>query len=361
MPTEHRVDRDIALTASRFAERHVRPVAAGVDHADPRFPDEVFAHAVNAGFDRLAIPESAGGYGFDLAALCDVVRVVAQTCAGHAMAIGAHAAAMSAIVEVAGGAPEEVMTTGRPIGVAIPDPVPELYPLLELERAGDDGILLSGGPVTVVNASPSGFVLAFAKTGSGAPAAVLFEAGGELPLERTLGLRAMPIATLALDRRAAPPECVIAEGNWALELHKALVRNLCLVSAAAAAGLMGAAADKALAYAMERRQGGRLIVDHSHLRGILGRMSAGATAARGAAMQAAAEPGLVTALGTMAAVTRSALGVCTDAVQVLGGYGYMREYGLEKAMRDAAVLSLLPMSDAAAEQVIAAQEKQRLE
>ncbi len=55
-----------------------------------------------------------------------------------------------------------------------------------------------------------------------------------------------------------------------------------------------------------------------------------------------------------------AMKVTVDALQIFGGYGYMRDYGVEKAMRDAAVLSLLPLSNARAELLITALEKERL-
>jgi alkylation response protein AidB-like acyl-CoA dehydrogenase len=104
-----------------------------------------------------------------------------------------------------------------------------------------------------------------------------------------------------------------------------------------------------------------VIIDHSHIRNILGRMKADAVTCWGAVSHLAEEEtDLVAALGTKVSVTESAVRVCTDAVQILGGYGYMRDYGLEKAMRDAAVLSLLPVSNARAELLITAIEKERL-
>ena len=363
MPTDGRVDREVLRSAATFAARHLDKAAAPADHGDPRFPAEVFARAIEAGLDRLAVPEAAGGNGLDLATLCGVVQALSRACAGHAAAIGVHAAALGALAEVAGGGPiKEILDTGRPLGVALPDPVTvaEFHAALELERSAGGDAIVTGGPVTVVNASPAGFVLAFAKTGAGVPVAVLLETGGDLPLERTLGLRAMPLASPAFDRRPAPASRVVAEGTKALDLHQALLRNICLVSASAAAGVAGSVAEKALAYARDRRQGGRPIAGHSHLRGILGRISAEASGARGAAGHAAAEPGIATALAAMATVPRAALRACTAAVQVLGGYGYMREYGLEKAMRDAAVLTLLPVSDAAAELLLAGHESTRL-
>jgi alkylation response protein AidB-like acyl-CoA dehydrogenase len=97
------------------------------------------------------------------------------------------------------------------------------------------------------------------------------------------------------------------------------------------------------------------------VRSILGAMSAGVTASSGAVLHAASRPDDdLAAMGTKVFVTDCAVKTCSDAVQILGGYGYMREYGLEKAMRDAAVLALLPISNARTRLLIAAREKQIL-
>ena len=89
--------RETKQTASRFAARHLAPGAADRDHAAPGFPEAVFAQGVRAGFDRFLLPEEAGGFGFDLSALCGVMEVLAQACAGHAMVFGVHAACVGAL------------------------------------------------------------------------------------------------------------------------------------------------------------------------------------------------------------------------------------------------------------------------
>lgn len=104
-----------------------------------------------------------------------------------------------------------------------------------------------------------------------------------------------------------------------------------------------------------------MIVDHSHLQNIFGSISVLAGAAAGAVLHASEYPDdILCALKAKAFATDSAVKASTDAVQLLGGYGYMRDYGLEKIMRDAAMLSLLPVSNARAEIMIAIAEKEKL-
>jgi len=362
---------EVARTAAGFAERHIRPTAAEADHSDPRFPEEVFARGIEAGFDRIALPEDIGGLGFHVPELCALVETLARTCAGHAMVFGVHAAAMRALAdsngEEAGNVLDEVLPAQRPIAVCLPEPVSaEDFDagLTALDGgAGDPRLSGSGG--LAVNVGNPGFLLTFTRTSDNIPVCLLIGDGsGSLPVstpEAVLGLRAMPMAELNLTDQSGFAWRVIARERRALALYRSLMGDLCLATAAAASGLAQSACDRALSYAAERYQGGRTIIDHSHLREILGGMYADTAASRGAVSAAASltadDPARI---GTKMSVTEHAARTCTDAVQILGGYGYMRDYGLEKAMRDAAVLALLPISNARAGLWIAAIQKEAL-
>ena len=121
MPSDRDLVREVERTAARFAARHIEPVADEVDHGEPAFPGEVFGHGLEAGFDRFVLPESVGGQEFGLEALCSLVGTLAQTCAGHAMVFGTHAAALRGLHDVLGDAEgmlEPVLSAGRPIAVA---------------------------------------------------------------------------------------------------------------------------------------------------------------------------------------------------------------------------------------------------
>ncbi len=362
---------EVVQTATRFAARHIEPVAMDADHGDPCFPEDVFHRGIEAGFDRFILPEDAGGYGFQMVDLCTLIRTLAQTCAGHAMVFGVHAASIRSLFD-AGGAHcaeriERVISSGRPIGVCVPDPLSysDFESSLIVSPGDDEEFQRGGGSAWTINAHPSGWFLAFAKTSREIPVALLFqssqETGGPGEPEFTLGLRSMPVAELTPSRDGVSRSDIIAEGEEALWFYKSLLCNLSVVTAAAACGLMEKAFKKALRYAKERYQGGKNIIDHSHLRGILGEMSSGVTASVGSVFHTASQPfDTIAAMGTKVFVTEQGVKICTHAVQILGGYGYMRDYGLEKAMRDAAVLALLPISNARAELLITALEKEAL-
>lgn len=370
MQADQHMVSEVEQTAAKFASRHIEQAAMDADHSDPRFPDEVFAHGIEAGFDRFVLPENAGGYGFQMSELCSLVKTLAQTCAGHAMVFGVHAAVIKSLFDSggqhSGSLLEQIFSSGRPVAVTIPEPVSfnDFDTDLTASKQDSEHILLSGQAGLAINRAPSGFFVVFARNPDGHPLALLLqekqETFGHGESELTLGLRAMPMAELTLDRHLVPRSSVIAQGDEAADFYRFLLGNLSLVASAAAAGLMSRAYSKALEYAAARYQGGKMIIDHSHLRAILGAMSAEAMASSGSVFHSATRPSdTLFALGTKVKVTQGAVKTCTNAVQVLGGYGYMRDYGLEKAMRDAAVLSLLPVSNARAELLITANEREK--
>jgi alkylation response protein AidB-like acyl-CoA dehydrogenase len=362
---------EVERTAASFAAAHVAERTAEIDHEAPGLAAEVFQQGIEAGFDRLLLPETAGGVGFGRPELCGLIGALARTCAGQAMVFGVHAAAVSALQPLVSAERLELLLAerGHPIGLALPAPATLTTFDTDLVVSKSDGstLRLGGDPGTAFNWIPGGHLLTFARTDAGDPAALLVStssvAGGNQDMPAPpLGLRAMPItepALTGLTLRA--DEALLATGEKAGMLHQTLLGELSLVSAAAAAGVMQAAHRQALAYAAERYQGGKMIADHTHVRSILGGMSATVVAATGAVRHAAEldrEP--QAALAAKLAATSGAMQVCTDAVQVLGGYGYMREFGVEKMLRDAAVLALLPVSNARVELLLAARDRDLL-
>ena len=365
MSVEARRLAEVEQTAERFAARHLAPTAAEVDHADPAFPATAFAQGLAAGFDRFMLPESAGGYGFTLEELGVLVAALARTCAGHAAVFGVHTAIVAAIHETRGPTADllaMVLSAGQPLAVALPEPLsPHDF---ESEVVVDVARRVKGRAGLAINVAPHGFAVAFAKDEANAPLAFLAPADQSGvavgPAEFALGLRAMPLAELSFADRPLPAARVIGAGDAAIAFYRTLLRYLAFAVSAAALGTMQAARRQALAYMAQRYQGGRMIVDHSHLRNMLGAMTAAEIAAAGAVARAAERPDLLTALGVKAYVTDAAARLSADAVQLLGGYGYMRDYGLEKRMRDAATLALLPISNPRAELLLAAMEKETL-
>lgn len=363
MPTAE-ISQQVQLSASRFARREIAPVAAQVDHHDAPSPSRVFASGLAVGLDRCILPEEAGGYGFTPRDLCELVTGLARACPGHAMVFGVHAAAVRGLWETgetAGTCVERVLAGAKPLAVAFPEPDRGGFASEVRCVEAEEGELQLRGRCLAANSDEASPALLFAHDAGGLPRAlVLFGEDASGTREAVLGLRAMPIRALRFEAQRVPAAGLVAEGEPATQLHRRLLRSLSLVTAAAAQGVMTSALQLALDYANQRYQGGKQIIDHTHLRTILGSMIAKQASGRGAIDGAASrldDPHA--ALATKVTLTEDALQLCTDAVQILGGYGYTRDYGLEKAMRDAAVLALLPVSNARIELLLAESHREQ--
>lgn len=365
---DHHLD-EVKLTAAEFASRHITKVALEIDQTTPSFVEKTFAEGLQAGFHLCTLPEAAGGTGLGALELCGLVSKLAESCAGHAMLFGVHAAGLESLWDARGEAGaallECVQASGKPLAVVVPDPVStKVFGTgVRAKPVGKKGWDLHGDAGLALNVVPESSIILFAKQDDGTEMALVAKSNGETlqvdQSEPTLGLRAMPVARIRVDHHCVSESDIIAVDDQAVAFFRILMTNLCAVTAAAAVGLMATAFAKAASYASERYQGGKMIIDHSHLRSILGSMSADLTASEAAAYWTATQPrSEEAALSTKLTVTERAVALCTDAVQILGGYGYMAEYGLEKAMRDAAVLALLPVSNARAELLLAAAAKE---
>jgi alkylation response protein AidB-like acyl-CoA dehydrogenase len=168
----------------------------------------------------------------------------------------------------------------------------------------------------------------------------------------SMGLAACPAVDMTLDD--APARLVGKEGGGAAYFQNASAL-ISIPVAAMSVGIMKGSLEEALAYARERFQGGRPIVEWSEVRMILGRMALGTKVAELAVLSAQDElqenaPGWEKSARAAAIFSaRTAADVTTDGVQLLGGYGYMTDYGQEKRFRDAretqALLGTLPMRE----------------
>jgi acyl-CoA dehydrogenase len=356
----------VARTAERFADRHFADDVLDIDHEGRGPSKETLDRGAEAGFHTLVLPEHAGGAGLGMPELCTLVSSLAERCAGHAMVFGVQAAVLGALHDALG--PDAALSVGGvvpesgPIGVGLAEPDGDRGFETELVvRADGETLRFDGFPGVAINAGEAARILMLGRDPSGAANAVLVDIRG-LPFDlgETLGLRAMPMVSFRFDGQPVEDGRRVANGEPVADLFRALSRNLCLVSSAAAVGVMTKACAVAVEYAAGRYQGGKVIIEHSHLADLIGRMRAEVATARTAGHAASETRDDALIIATKLRVTLAAVDVCTDAVQVLGGNGYMRGFGLEKAMRDAAVLSLIPFSNCRAGLLLTAVEKRRL-
>jgi hypothetical protein len=161
-----------------------------------------------------------------------------------------------------------------------------------------------------------------------------------------MGMRASTTAQMSFDEAVVPAENLIGGEGTGFRIAMAALDGGRLGIAACAVGLAQAALDAATDYARERRQFSRPIADFQGVRFMLADMATGVAAARALYLSAARRRDAGRPYGTEAAMaklfaTDTAMRVTTDAVQVLGGYGYVTDFPVERYMREAKVLQIV--------------------
>ncbi len=350
---------EFRATARRFARREVTPLVGteGRDGRLTRLPD-VLSTAAHAGL--VASPDQAApGHDYGVwgraarktgaAASLAVLEELATACAGVATAV--HAAGLGAC------AAGETSVGGDRLAWAWPDRSWRLTgealtapPATALRL--QDGRLQ--GRVSFVHQAPGtdGYVLLAAANGGWARVHLPVDATGlrVTPAGPRTGLAAVEVVHLECAAAPLPPAAHLGEAApdrllavWALGL------------AAVAVGTLRGALQAATAYAGERHQGGALIEHHPAVRDLLAGGAARLHLATAALQDAGATstPNLPTALALKRRLTEDARVGVSDALQVLGGYGYMEEYRLEKRLRDALTLESLWPDPAACDRLLA--------
>jgi alkylation response protein AidB-like acyl-CoA dehydrogenase len=219
-------------------------------------------------------------------------------------------------------------------------------------RDGDEYVL-SGTKAWITHAGVADFYNVFCRTGgpgAGGISCVLADAKtpgiAAQPREKTMGLRSSPIAQLVFDEARVPAERLIGEEGIGLRIALSALDSGRLGIAACAVGLAQAALDTAVSYAKEREQFGKPIIEFQGLGFLLADMATQVSAARALTLHAArlrdaGRPYSAEAAKAKLFATDMAMRVTTDAVQVLGGYGYVAEYRVERYMREAKVLQIV--------------------
>jgi len=350
--------------AAELADAELRPAAAAAER-DSRFPREAFRVLGAAGLLSLPYPERFGGGGQPYETYLQVVEELAE--AWLAVGLGVSVHTLTCFPLVTAGTPEQQerwlpgMLGGDQLGAyCLSEPASGSDAAGMRARAEADGpdFVLNGVKAWISHAGQADFYTVFARM-SGDPEGrdraqgisclhVPAQTPGVLAAspEHKMGMRASVTAQMIFeDARVPAANLVGGEGNG-FGLALAALDAGRLGIAACATGLAQAALSAAVAYAGQRRQFGRPVGDFQGVSFLLADMATGVAAAR-ALYQAAArrkDAGLpYRPQAAMAKLFASdmAMRVATDAVQVLGGYGYVEDFAVERYLREAKVLQIV--------------------
>ncbi|MEU6786637.1 acyl-CoA dehydrogenase family protein [Nonomuraea angiospora] len=348
-----------------LAEEKIAPQAAAADESE-EFPWEVYKDLVAADFHAVHIPEQYGGAGADALATVIVIEEVARACASSSLIpavnkLGTVPLLLSASEELKSRYLSAVASGEAMFSYALSEPEAGSDAASMKTRAVRDGddYVLNGTKMWITNAGVSEYYTVMAVTDPSAGArgisAFVVEKSDEGvsfgPKEKKLGIKASPTRQVILEDVRIPAWRMIGEPGTGFKTALATLDHTRVTIAAQALGIAQGALDYAIGYVKERRQFGRPIADFQGLQFMIADMAMKLEAARqltytAAGMSETAMRGTpvkeLTFFSSAAkcAASDAAMEITTDAVQLLGGYGYTRDYPVERMMRDAKITQI---------------------
>ncbi|MFP4444612.1 MAG: acyl-CoA dehydrogenase family protein [Desulfosudaceae bacterium] len=351
----------LARSAAEFAKKELTPDREEND----KFPfGPFFRHvldkAYHADFFHTTLPESLDGVGQGASALCLLLERLSREDASLAGIIFAHTAAqeimlaagaeetLGAVVQAAADAPAGLI--GTPVFSNPADSPPTV-------RAGNkqEGYFLAGSLAYVVLGGLAGHILVPAVLSGQTDISWFLLENGQPGLTvsepvHSLGLHACPAVDIQLQGAAGR---IIGDENRGQEYYDTMADKMSVAAAAMSTGIMQGSLAEALDYGRRRFQGGRAIINWSEIQMILAKMAvmtknAEMTLARACQAVDNREKGWAECSRAAALQIQSmASELTTDGIQVLGGVGYMKDFGQEKRFRDArhiqSLLGMVPM------------------
>jgi butyryl-CoA dehydrogenase len=347
--------REIKALTREFAESEIEPRAAEWDR-EHRFPRELYDRLAELGLMGVCVSEDLGGAGADFLSYVLVLEELSRADAGVGVTVAVHTSAATLPI-VVNGTPEQCEThvpplaRGEHLGA---------FALTEAESGSDaaslrtraerdgDSWRITGRKQWATNARHAGIFILFARTDAGVSCFIVDGASEGLEVskeEEKLGLNSSSTADVVLDGVRVAADRLLGEDGKGFAIAMKTLDGGRIGIAAQAVGIAQAAYDAARAYALERKQFGKRIAEFQAIQWKLADMATEIEAARMLVYRAAwlREQGQPhTEAGAMAKLFASSVArrQTGEAIQVLGGYGYTKEFPVERYYRDAKITEI---------------------
>ena len=360
----------IEETVTDFVESEVRPAAAAADETQT-FPEDVWDGLAELDLTGLTVSEEYGGFDADQVTYSVVNEALARGDLSVATALSVHCLATACIEEFGTETHREEwlpsMADGRPVGAfALSEPDAGSNPAEMTTEARKDGdeYVIDGTKQWITNGERSGVVILFAKTDRDDPDSVTqflvpkdtegLEVGKK---EDKLGLRASDTTTLLFEDARIPAENRLTEVGDGLKAAFSILTGGRIAIASQAVGVAQAALEAGIEYADEREQFGKPISEHQAIAHKLADMGTDVQAARLLTRDAAEknEDSVDPMAASMAKyfASETAVDVASEAVQVHGGYGYTKDFDVERYYRDAKITTIYEGTSEIQKEIIA--------
>ncbi|MEU7011693.1 acyl-CoA dehydrogenase family protein [Streptomyces sp. NPDC046332] len=369
LPTEEA--RELLALVREIAEREIAPRAAE-EEAEGRFPRELFSLLSSSGLLGLPYDSEYGGGDQPHAVHLQVLEELAAARLTVGLGVSVHSLSCHALANF--GTREQraahlpAMLGGGLLGAyCLSEPASGSDAASLRTKAVRDGDhwVLTGTKAWITHGGIADFCTVMARTGGDGPKGITaFLVPGDAEglsaaaPERKMGMKGSPTAQIHFDGVRIPDARRIGEEGQGFAIALSALDSGRLGIAACAVGVAQAALDVAVSYARERRQFGRPLADFQGLRFLLADMATGVEAGRALYLEAARLRDEGRPFGRQAAMaklfcTDAAMRITTDAVQVLGGYGYTADFPAERYMREAKVLQIVEGTNQIQRMVIA--------
>jgi butyryl-CoA dehydrogenase len=343
-----------------FAENEVAPTAAERDEEE-RFDREIFDKMAELGLTGIPWPEEYGGIGSDYLAYVIAVEELSRVCASTGVTLSAHTSLAGWPIYKFGTEEQKQkylkpMAQGRSIGaygLTEPGSGSDAGAMKTTAKRVGDEYILNGSKIFITNGGVADYYVVFAMTDpsqkhKGCSAFIVekdfpgFSVGKK---ESKLGIRSSPTTEIIFEDCRVPKENLLGQEGEGFKIAMMTLDGGRNGIAAQAVGIAQGALDAAIAYAKERHQFGKPIAAQQGIAFKIADMATSVEAARLLTYQAAWLESNGYPYGKESAMSKlfagdTAMKVTTEAVQIFGGYGYTKDYPVERFMRDAKITQI---------------------
>ena len=351
---------ELQASFKEFAENEIKPLAKEIDETE-RFPLESVKKMAEMGMMGLPIPEEYGGSGIDQLGYVLEIEELAKVCATTAIIVSAHTSLCCWPILKFGTEEQKQkylvpLARGEKLGAfALTEPSAGTDASMQKSTAVLDGdaYVLNGSKIFITNAGAADVFIVFAMTDKeqGPRGISAFIVERDMPgfsmskPENKMGLRASSTCELIFDNVRIPKENLLGQEGKGFKIARATLDGGRIGVAAQATGIAQGAIDEAVKYTTERIQFGRRISQFQNTQFTLADMQTKTDAARLLVWRAAAaeqdgQPYTASAAMAKLFAAETASYVTNRAVQLFGGYGYSKDYPVERMMRDAKVTEI---------------------
>ncbi|RFU70855.1 acyl-CoA dehydrogenase [Peribacillus saganii] len=343
-----------------FARNEVAPTAAERDEEE-RFDREIFDKMAELGLTGIPWPEEYGGIGSDYLAYCIAIEELSRVCASTGVTLSAHTSLAGWPIYKFGSEEQKQkylrpMAEGKTIGaygLTEPGSGSDAGGMRTTAKLDGDHYILNGSKIFITNGGIADTYVVFALTDpsskqKGTSAFIIekdFPGFGVGKKEKKLGIRSSPTTEIIFEDCRVPKENLLGSEGEGFKIAMMTLDGGRNGIAAQAVGIAQGALDAAVEYAKERVQFGKPIASQQGISFKLADMATSVEASRLLTYQAAWLESEGLPYGKESAMSKlfagdTAMKVTTEAVQVFGGYGYTKDYPVERFMRDAKITQI---------------------